>query len=63
MDVHEASYFSLTVGQIDTVDVPERIRRGMGQHPMSMHSIAVSDSNRRQTTNGNSSCYSAWLPY
>ena len=26
-----AGYFSLTVGQIDTLDAPERIRRGMGQ--------------------------------
>jgi GNAT superfamily N-acetyltransferase len=27
-------YFSLTVGQIDTLDAPERIRRGMGQYPI-----------------------------
>jgi len=27
-------YFSLTVGQIDTLDSPERIRRGMGQYPI-----------------------------
>ena len=26
-------YFSLTVGQIDTLDAPERIRKGMGQYP------------------------------
>ena len=26
-----AGYFSLTVGQIDTLEAPERIRRGMGQ--------------------------------
>ncbi|WP_048442016.1 GNAT family N-acetyltransferase [Caenimonas sp. SL110] len=25
-------YFSLTVGQVDTLDVPERIRKGMGQY-------------------------------
>jgi len=25
-------YFSLTVGQIDTLDAPEQIRRGMGQY-------------------------------
>jgi GNAT superfamily N-acetyltransferase len=29
-----ASYFSLTVGQIDRLDAPERIRKGMGQYPI-----------------------------
>lgn len=29
-----AGYFSLTVGQIDTLEAPERIRRGMGQYPI-----------------------------
>ncbi|MDY0073102.1 MAG: GNAT family N-acetyltransferase [Thauera sp.] len=29
-----AAYFSLTVGQIDTLEAPERIRRGMGQYPI-----------------------------
>lgn len=28
-----ADYFSLTVGQIDTLEAPERIRRGMEQVP------------------------------
>lgn len=27
-------YFSLTVGHVDTVDSPERIRQGMGQYPI-----------------------------
>jgi GNAT superfamily N-acetyltransferase len=27
-------YFSLTVGQVDTLDAPERIRKGMGQYPL-----------------------------
>ncbi len=27
-------YFSLTVGQVDTLDAPERIRKGMGQYPV-----------------------------
>ncbi len=27
-------YFSLTVGQVDTLDVPERIRKGMGHYPV-----------------------------
>jgi GNAT superfamily N-acetyltransferase len=29
-----AGYFSLTVGQIDTLDAPERIRQGMGRYPV-----------------------------
>ena len=29
-----AGYFSLTVGQVDTLDAPERIRKGMGQFPI-----------------------------
>ena len=27
-------YFSLTVGQIDTLDAPERFSQGMGQYPL-----------------------------
>jgi predicted N-acetyltransferase YhbS len=33
-------YFSLTVGQIDTLDAPERIRRGMGQYPIPLVILA-----------------------
>lgn len=29
-----AGYFSLTVGQIDVVDAPERVARGMGRFPI-----------------------------
>ena len=29
-----AGYFSLTVGQVDTVGAPERIRQGMGRFPL-----------------------------
>jgi GNAT superfamily N-acetyltransferase len=29
-----AGYFSLTVGQIDVLDAPERIRKGMGRYPI-----------------------------
>lgn len=29
-----AGYFSLTVGQIDALDAPERIRKGMGSYPV-----------------------------
>ena len=35
-----AGYFSLTVGQIDTLDAPERIRRGMGQYPIPLVILA-----------------------
>jgi predicted N-acetyltransferase YhbS len=28
------AYFSLTVGQVDTLEAPERIRKGMGQYPV-----------------------------
>ena len=29
-----AGYFSMAVGQIDTLEAPERVRRGMEQHPI-----------------------------
>lgn len=29
-----AGYFALTVGQIDTLEAPERIRQGMGRYPL-----------------------------
>jgi len=29
-----AGYFSLTVGQVDILEAPERIRKGMGQYPV-----------------------------
>lgn len=29
-----AAYYSLTVGQVDTLDAPERVRKGMGQYPI-----------------------------
>jgi GNAT superfamily N-acetyltransferase len=32
--VRVAGYFSLTVGQVDTLDAPERMRKGMGQYPV-----------------------------
>ncbi len=35
-----AGYFSLTVGQIDTLEVPERIRRGMVQYPIPLVILA-----------------------
>jgi predicted N-acetyltransferase YhbS len=33
-DDRAVGYFSLTVGQIDTFDAPERVRKGMGQYPL-----------------------------
>ena len=33
-DDRVAGYFSLTVGQVDTLQAPERIRKGMGQYPV-----------------------------
>lgn len=35
-----AGYFSLTVGQIDTLEAPERVRRGMGQYPIPLIILA-----------------------
>lgn len=35
-----AGYFSLTVGQVDTIEAPERIRRGMGQYPIPLVILA-----------------------
>lgn len=33
-------YFSLTVGQVDTYEVPERVRQGMGQYPLQVVILA-----------------------
>jgi GNAT superfamily N-acetyltransferase len=33
-------YFSLTVGQVDTIEAPERVRRGMGQYPIPLVILA-----------------------
>lgn len=33
-------YFSLTVGQIDTMDAPQRFRHGMGQYPLPVAILA-----------------------
>ncbi len=33
-DARVAGYFSLTVGQVDTLEAPERMRKGMGQYPV-----------------------------
>lgn len=33
-DGRVAGYFSLTVGQVDTLEAPQRIRKGMGHYPL-----------------------------
>jgi GNAT superfamily N-acetyltransferase len=33
-DDRVAGFFSLTVGQVDSLEAPERIRKGMGQYPV-----------------------------
>lgn len=33
-------YYSLTVGQIDTLDAPERVRQGMGKYPIPLIILA-----------------------
>lgn len=46
-----AGYYSLTVGQVDTLDAPERIRKGMGQYPIPvviLARLAVSRSHQGQ---------------
>ena len=48
-DYRVAGYFSLTVGQIDTLDAPERMRKGMGQYPLPvviLARLAVSTTNQ-----------------
>lgn len=35
-----AGYYSLTVGQIDTLEAPERVRRGIGQYPIPLIILA-----------------------
>ena len=47
-----AGYFSLTVGQIDTLDAPERIRQGMGQYPIPVVILARLAVNRQDQGRG-----------
>ena len=39
-DDRVAGYFSLTVGQVDTLEAPDRIRKGMGQYPVPLVILA-----------------------
>jgi len=48
-------YHSLTVGQVDTLEVPERIRKGMGQYPIPivlLGRLAVDERHQRQGIGG-----------
>lgn len=50
-DNRVAGYFSLTVGQVDTLEAPERIRKGMGQYPVPvviLARLAVSQQDQRR---------------
>ena len=38
-----AGFFSLTVGQVDTLEAPERIRKGMGAYPVPVVILARLD--------------------
>jgi predicted N-acetyltransferase YhbS len=39
-DDRVVGYYSLTVGQVDTLQTPERIRNGMGQYPLPVAILA-----------------------
>src|SRR5690554_7387626 len=41
-----AGYFSLTVGQVDSLDAPDRVRKGMGQYPIPVVILADRKSTR-----------------
>lgn len=50
-DDRVAGYFSLTVGQVDTHQAPERIRKGLGQYPLPvviLTRLAVSRQHQQQ---------------
>lgn len=45
-------YYSLAVGQVDTLEVPERIRKGMGQYPIPVVLLARLAVDRRYHGHG-----------
>lgn len=51
-DDRVAGYFSLTVGQVDTLEAPERIRKGMGQYPVPVIILARLAVSREQHGRG-----------
>lgn len=51
-DGRVAGYFSLTVGQVDILDAPERFRAGMGQYPIPVVILARLAVDRRDQGQG-----------
>ncbi len=51
-DGRVAGYFSLTVGQVDTLEAPERIRQGMGRYPVPVVVLARLAVSRRDQGRG-----------
>lgn len=51
-DERVAGYFSLTVGQVDTLAAPERLRKGMGQYPIPVVILARLTVDRRDRGRG-----------
>lgn len=47
-----AGYFSLTVGQVDTLEAPERLRKGMGQYPVPVVILARLAVSRQDQAHG-----------
>lgn len=47
-----AGYFSLTVGQVDSLEAPERVRKGMGHHPVPVVILARLAVDREYQRNG-----------
>ena len=51
-DERVAGYFSLTVGQVDALQAPERIRKGMGHYPVPVVILARLAVTRRDQGSG-----------
>lgn len=51
-DSHVVGYFSLTVGQIDSLDAPDRVRKGMGAYPVPVVILARLAVDHRQQGHG-----------
>jgi len=50
-DDRVVAYYSLTVGQVDVLDAPQRVRKGMGQYPvpvviLARMAVALADQGR-----------------
>jgi GNAT superfamily N-acetyltransferase len=51
-EVQVAGYYSLTVGQVDVLEAPDRIRQGMGAYPISVGLLARLAVDRRYQGQG-----------